>query len=569
MIESLLEYLAVARGEKKAELVFKEARIVNVYTNEIICANLAVHQGKIIGWGDYRGEKEVEMDGSYVIPGLIDAHFHVESSMLLPDELSRQIIPRGTTTLVVDPHEIANVAGVKGIEFIRQYHNHLALNLFVQLPSCVPATRFEESGAVLRAEDLATFLDLPGIMGLGEVMDFHGVVDGEIDLLKKLEIMGDRFIDGHAPLLKGKDLNAYILAGIMADHECTVIEEAKEKIRRGMYVMIREGSAAKDLIKLLPLIDKENSRRFVFCSDDRHPADLRHKGHMDFIVKKAISAGLNPIEAIKIATLNAAECLGLSNLGAIAPGKCADLVIVDDLNEFKVLEVYKDGQLVAQNGELLQDFTYRPDINLKNTVQAKKLTLEDLLLPSAEKYRVIQIHEGELLTSEIIQSVSLNQTGSEVYEDDIVKIIVVDRYGRIERIGRGFIKGTGLKSGAMGSSVAHDSHNLIAIGRDDASIQAVLNGIITEQGGIAVAKEGQLLDILPLPIGGLISDQNLAEVEEKLTKLHLLAKSLGITLCDPFMTLSFMALPVIPELKMTSRGLFDVRANKLVSPVIE
>ncbi|AZR73596.1 adenine deaminase [Anoxybacter fermentans] len=567
MAERLKEYLAVARGERVAELVLKEVRVVNVYTGEIFNTDLAIHHGRIIGWGTYSGQKELNLKGRYLVPGLIDAHLHLESAMVLPDEFCRQVVPRGITTIAVDPHELANVAGIKGIEFIRQYFGHLPINLLVQLPSCVPATFADQAGAVLNAEDLKLLLDLPGIHGLGEMMNFYGVIQGDPEVLAKIEMIEGRFVDGHAPLLKGNDLNAYVLAGIKADHECTDIEEAREKIRRGMYIMVREGSAAKDLLNLLPLINEDNGRRFVFCTDDRHPFDLTREGHLDFLIRKAIKSGMDPIQAIRMATLNAAECLGLSDLGAIAPGKRADLVVVDDLEDFKVYQVYKDGQLVAEEGELIQDISYQPEIDLRNTVKTKELSFESFRLSSGRQYRVIQVLPGQLLTKEVIQFVQIE--GKKILEPDVAKIVVVERHHRTGQVGVGLVKGFGLKEGAIGSSVAHDSHNLIAVGRNDESIMAVLNGIIENQGGLAIAKEGQLIEILPLPIGGLISDKKLTWVEEKLDKMHHLAHLQGVSLTDPFMTLSFLALPVIPELKMTSRGLFDVRQNKLVPLVVE
>ncbi len=563
----LQENLRVARGNQLAELVLKEVRVVDVYSGEIFLTDLAINRGYIIGWGSYKGIEERNLHGRYVVPGLIDAHLHIESSMVLPDEFCRQVLPRGVTTFALDPHEIANVAGIKGIEFIRQYIKELPLNFFIQLPSAVPASPVEESGAILEAADLESLLNLSGIHGLGEVMDFYGVINGDPKVLAKLKMMGDRFIDGHAPLLKGKDLNAYVYAGIQADHESTNVEEAREKLRRGMYVMVREGTAAKDLLHLLPLINETNGRRFVFCTDDRHPNDLKSEGQIDFAIRKAIKAGLHPIQAIRMATLNAAECLKISKLGSIAPGQKADLVVVDDLYNFKAYQVYKDGQLVAEKGKLLKKLKIKPDLELKNTIVVKELTAQKLRLPQGDQYRVIQVQPDQLLTKEVIQSVKMVGSGEEILEPDVAKIVMVERYHWTGRVGVGLIKGFGLKEGALASSVAHDSHNLIAIGRDDSSIMAALEGIIENQGGLSIAKDGKVLEILPLPVGGLISEWELSKVVEKLDKLHQLAHIQGVKLSDPFMTLSFMGLSVIPEIKITVQGLYDISQNKIVNMV--
>lgn len=567
LIQLWEEDLAVARGEAIADLVLREVRVVNVYSGEIFLTDLAIHRGRIIGWGSYRGREERNLKGCYLVPGLMDAHIHLESTMVLPDEFCRHVVPRGVTTVALDPHELANVAGVRGIQFFRQYINQLPMNFLIQLPSCVPATPVDESGATLTAEDLAPLLPLSGIHGLGEVMNFVGVVSGDRDLLAKLELMHGRFIDGHAPLLEGNALNAYVWTGIAADHESTGIEEAREKLRRGMYVMVREGSAAKDLQRLLPLIHESNARRFVFCTDDRHPLDLAEEGHMDHVLRKAIHAGLPAIEAIRMATLNAAECLRCPDLGAIAPGKRADLVVVEDLRDFRPKEVYKDGQLVAEDGRLLQQITLEGELQLKSTVQVGELTLKDLQIPTGRRYQVIQVQPGQIVTRKVERSVRME--AGEILDPEVAKIVVVERYRQSGHIGVGLIQGMGLREGAIASSVAHDSHNLIAMGRDDRSILQALEAIIQMQGGIVLTRQGRVEASLPLPIGGLMSDRDLTWVVERLRQLHRLAREVGIELADPFMTLAFMALPVIPEIKITTRGLFDVRQNRLVPLVLE
>lgn len=567
MIDLLQEYLAVARGEKKAGLVLKNAQIVNVYSGEIILADLAIHRGKIIGWGDYQGQEELDLEEAYLLPGLIDAHLHLESTLITPDEFCRQVLSKGTTTIAVDPHELANVAGIEGIEFIRQYRDHLPLNLLIQLPSCVPVTPNEQSGATLTAEDLAPLIDLAGVHGLGEMMDFSGVISGNRDLLKKIELMAGRFCDGHAPLLEEKQLNSYIFPGIHADHESTDLKEALEKIRRGLYVMIREGSAAKDLETLLPLINRGNSRRFLFCTDDRHPVDLLKEGHMDFVLRKAMAKGLEPIEAIRMATLNAAECLGVQDVGSIAPGKRADLVVVDDLHAFNITHVFKDGNLVAYAGKCHFECAFRPEIQLRQTVRVGDLQHLNLKIPPGKTYRVIHAQSGQLLTKEVIQAVKIAPNG-EIIEPDIAKMVVIERHRGTSTVGIGLVKGSGLRAGAFGSSVAHDSHNIVIIGRDDASIFAILERIIAEQGGLALAVNGRIQEILPLPIGGLISDRKIDWVVKRLAQLRQMALEQGVCWQDPFMMISFLALPVIPDLKLTTGGLFDVRQQRYTDLVV-
>lgn len=558
------EYLAVARGDKTADLVLRNGKIIDVYCGQIIEDDLAIHRDKIIGWGDYAGEKVVDLQGKYILPGFIDSHLHLESGMILPDQFCNYVITRGTTTLLADPHEIANVAGVEGIKFIQHYVDQVPINLFINLPSCVPPTSLQESGTVLKAEDLEPLKDLPGILGLGEVMNFYGLIQGQQELLDKIEMMKGRFIDGHAPLLSGKELNAYLLAGVDADHEVTNLEEVKEKLERGMYIMVREGSLAKDLLKLIPAIDHNNRERFLFCTDDRHPTELLNEGHIDYLIKKAVKAGLDPIQAIRMATINPAQCLGLKDLGAIGPGKRADLVIVDNLHEMNINQVYKDGQLMVEEGELLNRANVPIPGSLKQTVKVdiNKITYNSFAISRAKQYRVIQLVPDQLITRQVIQSVEMSR--DKIIEADVAKIIVVQRHNYSQQMGVGLVKGFGLETGAFGSSVAHDSHNIIIVGRDDESIMTTLKAIVKNQGGIAVANKGELKDILSLPIAGLISDKKLDNVEKKLTLLKKILDSQGVKIENPFMALSFLALPVIPELKITSQGLFDVQNNTLV-----
>jgi adenine deaminase len=561
-----IDLVPFSRGKKKPELVLKNARVINVFSAEIYEADVAITGNYIVGIGDYQGEQEVDVAGKLLSPGFIDGHVHIESSMVSPGEFARAVVPHGTTTVIVDPHEIANVAGTAGISYMLQASEGLPLDVYLMLPSCVPATALENSGAKLLAADLAPFLDNPRVLGLGEVMNYPGVLGGDPELQEKLRLCAGKIIDGHAPGLRGKELAAYIAAGITSDHECTTVEEALERLRLGMYIMLREGSATKNLLDLLPLVNKNNSRRFLFVTDDRHPQDLLTEGHIDHLVRLSVQAGIDLVTAVQMASLNAAEYFGLKGRGAIAPGYRADLLVLDP-DTLEVEAVYKQGKLVAKNGNALFAVRGEQYPEVMNTVHLAPLTPDKLQIPAdSPTARVIELVPHKIVTRAALQEVPVQegyyQTSS---EKDILKMAVMERHKCKGNVGVALVKNFGLKKGAIASSVAHDSHNIVAIGKDDADIILAAEEIVKMQGGIAIACEGMILGSLPLPIGGLMSDRTLAEVRDKLGELHHLAAELGVKDGhDPFMTLAFMSLPVIPELKLTDLGLVDVAQFKVV-----
>lgn len=562
-----LDLIPYSLGTRKPRLVLKNAQVVNVFSGEIYKADVAVEDGYIVGIDTYEGEQEVDLEGRLICPGFIDGHVHIESSMVSPGEFARAVVPHGTTTVIIDPHEIANVAGTAGISYMLQASEGLPLNVYVMLPSCVPATTMETSGATLLAADLEPFLDHPRVLGLGEVMNYPGVVAEDPEMLAKLRLCENKVIDGHAPGLTGKELAGYILSGIRSDHECTTVEEAQERLRLGMYVMIREGSATKNLLDLLPAVNKRNSRRFIYVTDDRHPQDLLTEGHIDHLVRLSVKAGLDLVTAIQMATINAAECFGLKGIGAIAPGYKADLLVLDP-DSLQVEAVYKDGKLVATNGKELFQPPYHEHPEVRNTVRLAEVNPEKLKIPAkSSTARVIQLIPHQLVTSTATVQLPIKDGYFDISaEPDILKLAVFERHRKTGNIGVALVKGFGLQRGAIASSVAHDSHNIIAIGKEDADIILAAEEISRMQGGIAIALEGKILGSLPLPIGGLMSDGSLVEVRDKLVELHEIAADLGVKgEFDPFMTLAFLSLPVIPELKLTDLGLVDVKEFKLVS----
>jgi adenine deaminase len=573
-----IELLSRARGEEKAELVLKNAIILDVFNEELFEDDIAIVDGRILGIGNYEGEEEIDLKGKYVVPGFIDGHLHLESAMVRVEEFARRVIPLGVTTIFADPHEIANVAGLDGIKYLLDSGRNLPWNFNIMLPSCVPATGFETSGAVLRAEDLSKLIDEEGVYGLGEVMDYPGVIYGNEIIWDKIRLFKDRFKDGHAPGLSGKELNAYLLAGIRADHECTRAEEALEKIRKGMYIMVREGSVTRDLLSLLPAINDKNENRFLFATDDRHPDDLIEEGSINFLVKKAIDNGLNPLRAIKLASFNSAQAMGFEYTGAIAPNYRADILVIDNLKKLNIEMVFKDGVLVAKDGKALFDIPDRDNIlnsdNLRdkifNSVKIAPVDERDFKLPEGRKFRVIELIEDQIISKEKIIDFGRNGISNKgLIKNDILKIAVVERHHRSGNIGLGLLKGFGLKEGAIASSVAHDSHNIIIVGLEERDMYLAVKEIERLQGGIVIVKSGKVLGSLALPIAGLISDRPLPELAERLIDLRNKAFSMGVMRKAPFMTLSFMALPVIPELKITDMGLFNVNEFKHVSLKIE
>jgi adenine deaminase len=567
MLDDLAHLIAVARGKEPADLILADARIVNTFSGEIKKGNVAICGGRVAGVGDYRKAKEVlDLGGKYLAPGLIDGHTHLESSMLDIGQYARAVVPRGTTAIVTDLHEIANVAGLEGMRYVLDCARRLPLDVFLMAPSCVPATHLETSGASIGPEEIRRILRWRGCIGLGEVMNFPGVLAGDSSVLGKIGSARGRVIDGHAPGVTGKDLSAYIAAGMRSDHESVTLEAAEEKLAKGMYVMVREGSSEKNLAALLPLVTDETYKRCFFVVDDRSCVDLLRDGDMDAVLRQAIRQGLAPVRAIQMATINTAEYFRLEGLGAVAPGLFANLIVLDDLKEFGISMVFCRGRLVAREGRPLFALYRSGGGRLTNAVNIKPFTVEALgLAASGESHPVIEVVPGQIITRKRFEKVKVK--GGFIVPDtvrDILKLVVVERHQATGNIGLGLVTGFGLKRGALASSIAHDAHNIIAVGADDADIRAAVKEIEHLQGGLVVAVGGKVLASLPLPIAGLLSPEPLEEVVRKLEKLEDLAKQLGTVLPSPFATLSFLALPVIPELRLTDLGLVDVNEFRLI-----
>lgn len=550
----------VARGFEKADLVIKNANIVNVLSEEIHKADIAIKDGIIAGIGEnYSGEKEIDIQGAYVTPSFIDGHVHLESTMMLPSEFAKVALPAGTTTVIIDPHEISNVLGLHGISFMHEAVKNLPLDVYTMLPSCVPATPFETSGFDLNSYDLSLLIDKPWVLGLAEMMNFPGVLNQDNNVMAKLELAKSRgkCIDGHAPYLHGKDLCAYIASGVKSDHECTTPDEAVEKLRLGMYVMIREGTAAKDLDALMPVLKTCNTRKCIFVTDDRHPADL--KEHINGMVRRAVEAGVDPVKAVQIASLNTAEYFGLKNLGAIAPGYKADLLILPDLKTFKPDLVIKNGVVAAENGKLIAELPENEALAVRNSVNVRWITPEDFRIEAnGSKVTALEVIPHQLITKSVVSEVKIEDRNAvSNIDNDTLKICVIERHRATGNIGKGFVKGFNLKCGAIASTVAHDSHNMIVIGTNDADMYAAAVALIKCKGGKVVVKDGEVISELPLPIAGLMSDRNFDYVVNKCEELNKTAHSIGCRIEDPFMTMGFLSLPVIPELKVTDKGVFD------------
>ena len=562
----LSKLINVARGLEPADLVIKGGQIVNVFSQEIYPADIAIYGGRIAGVGNYSGPNELDARGKFIAPGFIDGHMHIESSMVTVWEFAKTVMPRGTTTIVADPHELANVLGVEGIEYVLKTAKYQPLSVYVMLPSCVPATDMETSGARLKAIDLLPYLDSPWVLGLAEMMNYPGVIEGSEEVLDKLRMIGGKVVDGHAPQLSGKDLNAYIAAGIGNDHECTTVEEALEKLRLGMTVAVREGSVTRDLLALLPLIKPENADRFFFCTDDRTPDDLIRRGHIDSMVRMAIGAGLEPALAIRLATINAARYFGLPKVGAIGPGWFADLNVLSDLKTCAVEKVFKRGHLVAEKGYLLGNKPMSAMIDVRNTVRIRPLGDSSFRIPAKSgRARVMELIPNQIITRQIFAEPKRDD-GHVVSDakNDVLKIAVIERHHGTGNIGLGLTKGFGLKSGAIASSVGHDAHNINVVGTNDADMRAAVEEIVKMQGGFAVASGGKILASVALPIAGLLSNKTLSDVKDELEAANRATRELGCVVPEPFMALSFMALSVIPELKLTDRGLVDVNQFKFV-----
>lgn len=598
----LKKMMDVAAGRRKASLVLKGGTIVNVFTERTEIGDIAIEDGCIAGIGEYDGLVNVDMTGRYICPGFIDGHIHIESSMVSPPEFEKAVLPHGTTTVITDPHEIGNVAGCQGVDYMLKATEGLSLDTFFVMPSCVPSTGLDESGAVLGPEDIKPYYENPRVLGLAEVMNSVGVVAGQEDLMGKLTEAGRRgkVIDGHAPFLGGNELNAYVCSGVWSDHECSDAEEALEKLGRGQWIMIREGTAARNLEALMPLFEAPYYERCMLVTDDKHPGDLISMGHIDYIIRRAVSLGADPIRAIKMGTFNAARYFGLKDRGAVMPGLRADLAVLEDLKDIRVAAVYKDGVLTAKEGVCLgagkeKKRNYaageeprsgsREDTEsaektaggletafprVFNSFHMDEVTLEDLVLEQkGAMERVIQFKPHELLTEERLvpwQNTPGLAPGVSL-EQDIVKAAVFERHLHTGHKGLGFVGGYGLKKGAVATSVAHDSHNLIVVGTNDRDMVLAANAVRKNRGGLAVAAEGQVLGELALPIGGVMSRLSVEEVEEQLQALKVLTRQLGISSdIDAFMTLAFVSLPVIPKLRINTYGVIDVDRQKQVPP---
>lgn len=554
--------IAVAAGREKADLVLKNAKYLNVFSNEFLCGDIAVANGLIAGVGKYDGKTEIDVSGKLVLPGFIDAHIHLESSMVTPAEFAKAVVAHGTTTVITDPHEITNVMGIDGVEYMIQASQNLPIDVHFMMPSCVPATEIDESGAELDCKDIDLYLDNKKVLGLAEMMNYVGVINGDKNVLSKIVTSQahHKKIDGHAPELSGNDLNAYIAAGVYSDHECSTFENALEKLRKGQFIMIREGTAAHNLKALMPLLTQQYYARCMFATDDKHPSDLLYGGHIDYIVKQALKNGADPIVALKTATHHAARYFLLNNKGAIASGYLADIVVVDNLEDFNVETVFKRGKLVF-DGEV-KDFS-APTVDEKLAEKCFDTFHLDSVTPSSfkvdGKLGLIGLVGGELLTRNLGTADKID------VENDILKIACIERHKGTNHIGVGYVKGYSLKSGAVATSVAHDSHNIITVGCNDDDIAVAVNAIKDSKGGIAVVENGKIKALLELPIAGLMSDEPLTTVNEKLENAKSSAYELGADKSiDPFMTLSFLSLPVIPSLRITTKGVFDAENWKML-----
>ncbi|SDH42116.1 adenine deaminase [Desulfosporosinus hippei] len=577
-MSSFKQRMDEARGLVKIDMVLRRARLVNVFSGEIHETDIGVHQGAFVGIGTFaEAEKELDLCGKYVVPGLIDGHVHIESSHLCPEEFCSVLLSHGVTTAVVDPHEIANVLGSRGIQYILDSVNGLPFNTFVALPSCVPATDLETSGAHLKAKDLLQFVGHPKVIGLGEVMDYLGVIEAKQDMVEKLSLPVS-FFDGHAPGISPQDLNAYFLAGIHTEHECSTVEEAKERLRRGFHVMLREGSAAKNLLDLLPAVTSQNSGQCLLVTDDRHPMDLLNEGSIDHLVRLAIKAGVDPIQVIQMATINAARAIGLSRLGAVAPGYQADFLVLNDLKSFAIEEVYWQGTKVSPKGERPK-FPRSDASGLTESVHLTDWTPEKLrVFANSEskslnhaQVQVIGVQDHSLVTRALIRELPVKD--GVIMTDltqKIAKLAVLERHHGTGNIGLGFVEGLGLTKGAIASTVAHDSHNLVVVGMSDEEMNLAIRTCVEMGGGLCLVDNHQIIGKLPLPIAGLMTDLDAETVAQNLAELHRLAVGLGINqMVDPFMTLAFLSLPVIPELKLTDLGLVDVEHFRLTKVVLE
>nr|WP_078550591.1 adenine deaminase [Litchfieldia alkalitelluris] len=563
----------VAAKREKADLVIKNGQLIDVFNHDILQGDLAISDGVIVGIGEYEGNYELDANGKFICPSFIDSHVHIESSMVTPSEFAKVVVPHGVTSVIADPHEIANVSGIKGIKFMLDSSEKLPLNVYMMLPSCVPATLFENAGAVLLAEDLKPIYEHPRVVGLGEVMDFPSVAHASEEMLQKLldASSNGKKIDGHAAGLSETDINIYTSVGIKTDHEAVTAEEAKLRLQRGMYLLIRQGSVAKDLEKLISVVTERNSRRCLFCTDDKHIDDLLYEGSIDHNVRLAIKSGISPITAIQMASINAAECYGLSKKGAIAPGYDADFLILNELETLDIDKVYSHGTLVASAGEYIEskEINVADYLALTESIQIKKLTKEDLSIPIQENStaNIIEIIPNSLLTNHLIDTVlTSNGYFQPSIKKDHLKLLLAERHSGKGNVGLGIVKGLKLQSGAIATTIAHDSHNLIAAGTNDEDLLMAVDVIREIGGGLVVVENQQVLATLPLSISGILSEHDYNTVNEQLSLIHNALSNIGASSeFNPFLTLSFLALPVIPRLKLTDLGLFDVTNFKHIN----
>jgi adenine deaminase len=567
----LARRISVASGKEPADTVIKNGKIIDVFNGEIIEADIAIVDGYFAGIGQYEGNHTIDAKGCYVSPAFIDGHVHIESSTVTASEFAKVLLQHGVTTVIADPHEIANVCGAAGIQYMLDSSENLPFDFYFMLPSCVPATEFEHAGAILKADDLKPFYHHPRVLGLAEVMNFPAVLHADPDMLTKIcdSRQAGKKIDGHAAGLTANDLNVYMSAGIQTDHESTNAEEALERLRRGMYLMIREGTVAKDLQQLTPIVNERNARRCLFVTDDKHLDDLICEGSIDHNIRLAISSGLSPLTAIQMATINAAECFGLAEKGAIAPGYKADFILFEDLENIKIVDVYKDGNSVIENGVYLNKVENKSVTGtelLRNSVRFHDITEKSLDIPLLSKNaNIIEIIPNSLVTKHVIEEVETCERGTfqTSIPNDHLKIAVIERHHLTKEIGLGIVKGLGLKNGAIATTIAHDSHNLIIAGTNDQDMVLAANTLKEMQGGMIVVNQGEVLASLELPIAGLMSDRPYQEVYSKLNEINLALEELGASgEFNPFLTLSFLALPVIPELKLTDQGLFQLSTFK-------
>lgn len=575
-IESLKSIIEAAMGDRKVDLLLKNARIVNTLSGDIHEDSVAIDGGRIAGFGEYDAKEVIDLEGAYLMPGFIDGHVHIESSMVSVAEFARAVIPCGTTSAVIDPHEIGNVLGIKGIRYMLDSSVDACLGVYVMLPSCVPSTPLETSGYTLSATELKELINDPRVLGLGEMMSYPAVIFRDEDTMRKIAMtyetaQGRKAVDGHAPNLEGKNLNAYTAAGIKSDHECTNVREAMMKIRAGMYVMIREGTAAKNLKNLLPAVNEANARRFVFCTDDRHLEDIATEGHIDNSVRTAIKAGINPVTAVRMASLNTAEYFGIKDLGAIAPGYQADMLVVRNIDTLEIEKVFKKGRLVSENGKIKEGAVKDYAGKLPLSMNVVNLSPEAFALKAGgKKARAIEVIPHEILTkTAIVQVKEKNRYVQADIENDVLKISVVERHHGTGNIAKGLVKGFGLKRGAIASSVSHDSHDIIVVGTNEKDMYTAVSEIVKNGGGITAALDGKIIESLALPVAGLMSEESGLFVREKVKALYAAAEKLGSSIPDPYMAMAFLSLPPLPEIRITDHGVIDAVKFQVTDVFVE